>query len=218
MSWVTCVMTFNDNMKLLSNWINVFVCTVVLVVGCTKQAGEIVQGWSKPIKVTDSKDGLVDGVNLYKWHSTIIALQGLDDRSARCFLMNSDAGSWTEVQITGIPHGYFWAEPEIDQSNDRALFEQGHIETNQLVMKVLTGRMTDQIAFQDVVEMKWVTGKQVLFGKTSQNVSMNGSGRNKWPSLGIGLLNGQEIYVPYCIRGETDHGGTVFGDEGWPFQ
>jgi hypothetical protein len=121
------------HMKGTSLLAGVLICTAMLLVGCSEQAIPVAQGWSAPNKVTDSKDSLVGGVNLYKWHSTIIALQGLDDRSARCFLMNSDTGSWTEVQLTGIPHGYFWAEPEIDQASDRVLFEQGYMENDQLV-------------------------------------------------------------------------------------
>ena len=48
---------------------------VLLLTGCSK-APQLDQGWSAPIKVTDSKDSLVGGVNLYKWQSTVIALQG----------------------------------------------------------------------------------------------------------------------------------------------
>jgi len=115
----------------------------LLLVGCDKQkAYEVAQGWPVPIKVTESKDSLVDGVDLYKWHSTIIALQGLDDRSARCFLMNQDSNSWSEVPFLGVPHGdYLWAYPTMDQSGEKVFFQQGHMENNQLKMGVLLENM-----------------------------------------------------------------------------
>jgi hypothetical protein len=176
-------------------------CTSLLLVGCNKQTDEIAQGWSVPTKVTESKDSLIDGVNLYKWHSTIIALQGLDDRSARCFLMNSATNSWTEAQLTGVPRGYFWAEPEIDQTSDMVLFEQGYMENDQLVMNALIGHMSGRIAVQDVVERKWLTDKKSLFGETAPNVRLNEPGKRGWPSLGIGIINGPNLYIPYCLCG-----------------
>jgi hypothetical protein len=123
--------------------------------------------------------------------------------------MNPDAGSWTEVQLTGVPLGYFWAEPEIDQASDRALFVQGYMENDHLVMNALVGRMSGRIAVQDVVERKWLTDKKSLLGETDPNVHLNGSGERAWPQLGFGIINGPDLYIPYCLEGRAYRGNST---------
>ena len=190
---------------------------VLLLDGCSK-APQLDQGWTSPIKVADSKDSLVGDVILQKWHSTIIMFLGLDpaiarDVSARCFLMDSssdNSNSWTEVQLTGVPQGYIWAYPAIDQAGDKVFFEQGYTENDQVVMNVLVGHMAGRIAVRDVVERRWITDKKTIFGETGPNMRLNDPGkRDRLPGLGHGVINGSDMYIPYCLHGSVYRGNTT---------
>ena len=188
----------------------------VLLAGCGRKAVQLDQGWSSPVKVTDSKDSLVGGVQLYKWGRTIIALKGLDDGTARCFAMNNegDNGSWTEVQLTGVPRGYLWAYPAIDE--DKVVFEEGYMEGDQLVMNAFVGRMAGKINVERITERRWVTDKKSLFGETASNVRLNEPGRRNWPQLGLGNINGRDMYIPYCLEGRliTYRGKSMIVEQG----
>jgi hypothetical protein len=146
----------------------------------------------------------------------MIMMQWQDDKSARCFLMNSNDNSWSEAQLTGIPHGYIWTYPAIDQASDKVFFEQGYMENDQLIMNVLVGRMNGSIAVRDGMEKKWSTDKKTVFGETGSNVRLGEPGMRDWPSLGVGIINGSDMYIPYCVDGQTDRDKTIYGDEG-PF-
>ena len=178
----------------------------LLLSGCDKLSDQRDHGWTSPIVVTSSKDSLVGGVNPYKWHNAIIVLQGLDDGTARCFLMNRDSNSWSEVHITGVPQGYFWANPAVDQANDRIFFEQGYMENEHLVMDILIGHMivAGSITVQNAEKETWITDKKSIFGDTPPTVKLNDHpGKRNWPSLGSGLIEGSDMYIPYCINGIT---------------
>ncbi|HVU09390.1 MAG TPA: sialidase family protein [Verrucomicrobiae bacterium] len=164
-----------------------------------------------------SKDSLVGGIELYNCNGVIIVLQGLDDGSSRCFLLSLNSNSWNEVSLTGVPLGYLWAYPAIDQASDEVFFEQGYIENEQLIMNVLVGRMSGNLAVQDVMEKKWLTDKKTLFGETGSNVQLGLlPGVRDWPSLGIGVINGTDMYIPYCVRGHTRREKIFYEGEG-PF-
>jgi hypothetical protein len=191
----------------MKNIFNILACFAVLVTGCGKQKFPIDDLWTSSVKVTESKDGLVGGVDLYSLHNTAIALQGLDDGSATCFLMNSNGNSWTKTQLTGIPRGYLWAYPAIDQASDRVFFEDGYMQNDQLVMNVLVGRMTGNLKVQDAMEKQWIMDKKTLFGQPSSNIRLNDPGKRDWPSLGVGLINGSDFCIPYRIIGMAGLGG-----------
>ena len=144
---------------------------------------------------------------MYKWHDTIIVLQGLDDRSARCFLMDRNSNSWSEVFLLGVPRGdYYWAEPDMDQTSDRVAFEQGYMEDNQLKMGVLLGDLTvsGNVIVQNATERKWVTDKGKVFGADNVRFyDIYEPGKRDYPSLGSGIIEGSELYLPYCVRGFT---------------
>jgi hypothetical protein len=190
-----------------------FLSAIGFLIGCNKASDQTDCGWTSPTVVTSSKDSLVGGVNVYKWHDTIIVLQGMDDRSARCFLMGRNSNSWSEVSLLGVPRGdYYWAEPDMDQTNDRVAFEQGYMEDNQLKMGVLLGDLTvsGNVVVQNGMERKWQEDKKALFGETDTNVSLNGPWKRNWPRLGVGVIKGSDIYLPYCVNGETlTSGGFV---------
>ena len=54
---------------------------------------------------------------------------------------------------------------------------------------------------RDVNEKKWVTDKKILFGENNLNMRLNEPGKRDWPQLGLGVINGLNLYIPYCING-----------------
>jgi len=193
--------------------LNLLVCVPILLIGCGKQVVPLGQGWALPTEVAHSKDGLVGGVDLYKWQNTIMVLQELDGGSAKCFTMAGNSNTWREVKLVGIPHGYLWAYPAIDQTGDKVFFEQGYMENDQLVMKALVGRLTDGTAVRDATEIQWITDKNTLFEKAPPNIRLNDPGKRNWPSLGVGLINGSDFYIPYRLVGEAWIGNGISGDD-----
>lgn len=121
---------------------------------------------------------------------------------------NSDnSNSWTEVQLTGVPPGYIVAYPAIDQDSDKVFFEQGYTENDHLVMKVFVGLMAGRIAVRDGKERVWTTDARKVFGETNINIHFtednNPGERDRLPGLGLGIINGSDLYIPYCLGGFT---------------
>jgi len=181
-------------------------CSLVLSVGCHKSSpsASLDQGWSVPVTITQSKSGLGGKVILQKQSTTVFALQGQADNSAKCFVLNSTNNSWSEVPLTGVPRGYFWDWPAIDPANDRVCFKQDYMEDERLVMSVLVGRLTanGSLTMRDATEGKWLFDKKSLLGETSPNIKLTEPGSRIWPALGINfILNGSELYIPYSVGG-----------------
>lgn len=160
-----------------------------------------------------------------RWHDTMIVFQGFNpeiasDVSARCFLTETNSDNslfWNEVQLEGVPLGYVWAYPAIDQDSDKVFFEQGYTENDQLVMKVLMGRMTGRVVVRDATERKWSEDKRSLFGEPLPNVSLTDPGkRERLSGLGRGLINGHVLYVPYCLDSKviTYRGKSQINEKG----
>src|ERR1700681_2202314 len=73
-------MTFKGIMLLLAG-------PALILAGCGQQADPMGQGWTAAIRITDTKDSLVGGVVLHKWHNAVFALQPQDNMEAKCFLL-----------------------------------------------------------------------------------------------------------------------------------
>jgi hypothetical protein len=71
--------------------------------------------------------------------------------------------------------------------------------------------MTGSVAVHDVTEQKWAMDKEKVFG--ADNVRFYGlyePGKRDYPSLGLGIMEGSELYIPYFVRGFTyDRSGTA---------
>ena len=105
----------------------------------------------------------------------------------------------------------------MDENNDTVCFEQSYLENDQLVMDVLVGRIRIDggLACRDVTEKKWITDTKSLFGGTDPNVRFSQAGRRIWPVFGKGIINGQEMYYPYCLSGlEITYRGTTLVTDG----
>ena len=206
-------------MKLLNIGSCLLVCAAYFV-GCGKQAIAIADNWSAPIQVTESQQGLVGGVIPYKWRDKITAFQVkysslTKSYPAKCFLLDRSSNSnngWTEMPFTGVPDGYVGVYPNvyhatvaIDQASDRVFFEHGYIENDQLIMNVIIGRMSTGIVVQDAEKKQWSENEKALFGEAASTIHLNIPGQSSSPPhLGLGIMRGQDLYIPYCLSGVTE--------------
>jgi hypothetical protein len=178
-------------------------------------AVRLAEGWSQPVKVTDSKDSLVGGVILHQWHGSLVAFQGHDDLSARGFLMESNM-SWKEVSLTGVPREYRWSRPTFDDASESVFFQQGYLENERLFMSVLVGRCFANANVGDVTEIKWTADKNALFGTTGTNIEFGRQGGREPLYFDQGVFVGRDRYITYCLNAVRHQGNTFFSDEG-PF-
>jgi len=90
------------------------------------------------------------------------------------------------------------------------------MEDDQLAIAVLVGRVVanGSLTVRDALEKKWITNIKALFGETGPNVKLTEPGRRDWPGFGIGIINGQDFYIPYSLGGleVTYRGKTLFTD------
>lgn len=123
-------------------------------------------------------------------------------------IRNSDSSnSWTQLPLSDVPGGYPFYCPAFDQANDRIMFEQGYTENDQLLMSAILGRMTRDGGIQVEAERKWTTNKKSFFGETPSNVYLNEPGKRGGLDFATGIINGPDVYIPYCLGGKT---GTSF--------
>ena len=159
-------------------------------------------GWSQPVSVTSSSDTIWDWLYLYKLQDTIMCLQPTGKGAARCFLLTNN--SWVESDSMNFPKDYFLQDLAIDQENKIAMLSDGTITNEQIVMKVLLGTFTKN-GFQNMSETKWEIDERSLFGDTGPSVYFGGTNKYEQGSLqmGTGIVDGSEIYVPYCAGAVT---------------
>lgn len=182
--------------------IGLLVGVVAMFTGCDRQANQLDQGWTPPVKMTDSFENLVGGVELYKFRDTIMCLQSLEKGTNKCLFLNRTNDSWIESSIT-VPKEYvFWGT--VDQINKKLLFQDEHMENQHQVTKILIGTLTDNIGLRDVKEKELVEDKQSFFGETGTNVQLGGL------YLGAGVINGSDVYLPYYVHGQTRREGIIY--------
>jgi len=122
--------------------------------------------------------------------------------------MDRRSNSWSEGRLTNLAFDT-WYEPGLDPASDRILLQQGYMENDQLLMNVTVVHLAHDGKAQIEADRKWNTDKRTLFGATGTNVRLNEPGRRRWPSLGPSVINGSEVFVPYCLDGETTSGPAV---------
>jgi hypothetical protein len=183
---------------------------IVFLVGCSRQPIQLAQGWTPPVRVTDSQEGESAGVDLYKWRDTIMLLQERYDWSAKSstrsiMIRSSDqSNSWTRLPFPDTSRGY--AYPALDPTNGRIMFEQGRVENDQVMMSAIIVRVTGNGEIQVEYERKWMVDKKSFFGETRLNAGLteyNEPGQRAWPKLGSGIIDGTDLYIPFCVDGFT---------------
>jgi hypothetical protein len=195
----------------------VLVWIVVFLVGRIRWPISLDQGWSSPVRVTDTEDADAGGGFLYKSRDTMLLLKEHYDWSAKSSTYsimirhNDPSNSWTQLPLSGITGRYVFYCPDLGQATDKLTFEQNFITNNQVIMSATFVRLNGDREVQIEPVRKWTADKKSLFGETGSNVQLKYG-----PFFGIGVLNDSDIYLPYSVRGETQRGKIIYDDEG-PF-
>jgi hypothetical protein len=185
-------------MKILIVWFSFLLMTGFLT-SCNKLANQPDQSWTPPMAVSSTIDSLAGGVDMYKCFDTIITLQTMQNMSARCFLMRHGAGDsnfWAEVPFPSLPRAYR-VVPTVGQADGRIFFPRSHATNDQLITSVFFTRIKENGTVQIESERRWATDKQLFFGTTGSNVSINNA------TFGTGYILGEELYLPYSVDCDT---------------
>ena len=188
----------------------------VLFAGCGKQAVQLAEGWTPPVKVTDSQNALDGGGDLYKWHDRLILMNERQDwvphssicSSSTCSMLirnNDSSNAWTQLPAIQVSGYYAFYCPTFDIANDRIMFQGGRVDDNQLQISVVFVRMTASHGIQIEPEKKWTTDAKTLFGG-SQSVDVRLTERPGTSGrlyLGTGIIYGSSLYFPCCVDGFT---------------
>jgi hypothetical protein len=188
----------------------VWLCLLALATGCNKQSAPGSQGWSAPVKVADTKDSLVGGVVLLKWHDSILALQPQEQRTAKCFVLTSNDTLWAEAPLMGVPRGYSWYQPAIEQTGDRVLFNH-YKKDDQLEIAVLVGRMAvnESVVVRNAVEKIWITNTKALWGADNIRLTEHPGSREE-SAFRMGNIDDTDLCLPFCLEGFTcDRNGVA---------
>jgi hypothetical protein len=176
-------------------------CTNLMLIGCSnKPPDQLDQKWTPPVAVSASENGVCDWFYLHKCQDTIIGIRPLRGGSGQCLFLNRTNNSWSELSLTG---DYTWGYAAIDRKNKQMLVPMGYAENEQLVMNALIGTISESVGLRDITEKKWITDKKTLFGETGSNVRLNETGRREGIGLGLGILNGSEVDIPYSLHATT---------------
>lgn len=181
-------------------------------IGCREKACSLDQNWLPRVKITETRDSLGGGISLREYRGKVFALQPQGRGVTKFFLLNSNSNSWVEVQLTGVPDGYYRSWPIFGGESDRVAFKQDYVEGDQLVVSVLIGRLTidGEVSVRDTIEKRWITKTKELFGETSADIRLTEQPeRRDWPALGMSFMfSGSELDLPYSLCGFT------FGEKG----
>jgi hypothetical protein len=187
---------------------------VVFLVGQIRWTIQLDQGWSPPAVVTSTENAYSGGGELCKWHDTLILVQSRYDWSSKSssgsiVVRNNDSSnSWTQLPILSQAVGLFDC-PALDPANDRIMYQDGYIESNELHMSAIFFRMAANKALQAEAERSWTRNQESLLGKTGPNVTLSEPAvrahqpSRTYPGLGMGVLEDADVYVPYSLEANT---------------
>jgi hypothetical protein len=188
-----------------------FACQVTLVVtmglalvllgsGCGKPAPVDTANWTKPQVVAKTEDALITNFALARWNHTLLALDTVGGPLTLYFL-NSDSKSWTEKSAPNPA----WNCCDFDPAANRFVACSASALAEKLDVTFLTGTVNAGGGLSITARQSWRGSKPVMFGPNSgPNVSFGGyKGRASDVPFWGAAVNGPEICIPYCIRGET---------------
>ena len=186
------------------------IVTLFVGVGCNKPTSVDIVNWSKPEVVSQSKDSIGSSFSIYKWNNTVIALNN-DAGPFSVYFLQADGKTWMER--AGAPSD--WLPLDIDPFGNRFVTCKGSRLGDNLTVSFFTGLICPNGDLQITAKEAWKTDKAAFFSKTGTNVSFeswNKNGPVLEPYWG-GTFNGSEIFIPYCIRGNTIRdGGLMLAD------
>lgn len=188
---------------------------ILLFNGCTKSTEKVDQNWASSVAVSSSIGSLGGWVNLHKCQDTIVGISIIRDGSPSGLVLNGDKRSWSKLSFANAPKGYVWSYAAIDLKSRAILSAKGFSDTNQrIVMESLFASLGEN-GLKNIEEAHLLAEKRTVLGDIAENIKLNaGSGSREDIGLGIGLLNGQEAYIPFSIVASkvTQHGKSITVD------
>ena len=177
----------------------------LLLFGCTKSASPMAQGWSPSAKIAESEDGLGGWVSLHKFKETIIGFEPVRTKSMRCFFLNQDGKSWSEVPFPDMPRQDIWPFPLIEYGDNRILFPGGYADNDNIFLNVygISVDANGKIGLEP--PMTWRTSKQILFPGSSSNLHLSETSIY----MGPGIRKGLDWHIPYSLDAMTYAGNTA---------
>jgi hypothetical protein len=182
---------------------------ILLATGCNKSTDRHDIDWTPPVAVAASIDGLGGWIVLHKSGNTLIGVCPFRDGSAQLLVLSHAKNSWSKLPVSGISGSYPWAYAAFDPQSQRILLADGFAEREQFTMKALMGTVVENSGIQNLIEKNWITDKKTLLGETGSNVSLTDPPASpelvntNWASLGIGILNGSDMQIPYSFNAKT---------------
>lgn len=186
----------------------VFICAISHITGCRESAEQVDRNWSSPVAIASSIGGLGGAIVIHKTQGTLVGIQvhrGLVQLRELQIAKNS----WSELPVGEVPNGYLWYGAAIDPQTRRVLLPQGYAENEQLVMKVLMGNLTARGEIRDIMERVWITEKMMIIGNTGPDVRMTSREKREDVGLGLSIVNGSNVFVPYAFRATTFFGNSI---------
>lgn len=186
----------------------ILTCVISHITGCRESAEQVDRNWTPPVAIASSLGGLGGAIVLHKCQDTLIGIQ-VHRGSVQLRELKIEKNSWLELPVGEVSRGYPWYGAAFDPEARRVLLPQGYAENEQLILKVLMGTLTERGQLRDIMERTWMTEKKMLLGDTGPDVRMTSTGMREDVGLGLSIVNGSNIFVPYAFHATTFFGNSI---------
>ena len=162
--------------------------------GCTKSSPPIDTTWSFPQDFSQGDSGLARGLSLYRLNGTLVAQKG-----ETCFFFDGAQSVWNKKSISGL--GSLTA---VDPNGNGVVFVGGNISGKTLTLDFSVGMLDPQIGLKILKGCSLVSDQSELFPDLRTNQMLRLPNRNPEPVfLDRGMIESSNVFVPYCVHGET---------------
>jgi hypothetical protein len=181
-------------------------------VGCRKASVENTVNWTSPQPLSQSQDSLISSFSLHKWNNSLLALNA-DSGTLEVFVLDDNGQSWVKEQSRPLD----WLPVALDSISNRWVAAQATLSGGTAAVEFRLGRFTPGAGFAVETRELWRADKSAVFATSPPEASFGGSAEKplQQPFWGA-VFHDSTICMPYCLRGETRRGKTIFLAEG-PF-
>src|ERR1035441_3773705 len=177
-----------------------------VLVGCGKHMDHVAAGWSVPLRIAESIDGLGGRIDPYKFGNAIVGFEPMRTGAAKGFLWNSRNASWVEVPLTHLSGNHSWVYPLVQDQAGALYFPEAYTEDDRLTVNLFGIRMAGNDQFEVTSQRKWTKEKEELFATNDPNAHLNEVGKRGGAFCTCGVINGQEWCFPFFVDGRTYSG------------
>jgi hypothetical protein len=178
--------------------------------GCGKEPPHLdANAWSPPQAISHSRDSLGSTFSLYKWNSSLLALNG-DTGSLSLYFLNEDEKSWKEKSSS---YAGSWSLLDTDAGTNKIVICRGTALGDKLDVNFLYAAIDLNGNLSIIFDKNWHGDKSELFGKTGKNITIYSSDKPAHPVFRRGVVDGSTICIPYSVRGEAYEGNVLVSRE-----